>query len=89
MRKVTAEARPGIRELTKGKKAGDVVARLDFDPYYRSFRNVCTHILAPKLDEPSIRAALKAGRAYVSHDWIGDATGFRFDAVDAEASRSR
>ena len=84
MRKITAEARPGIRELTKGKKPGDVVARLDFDPYYRSFRNVCTHVQAPKPDEPSIRAALKAGRAYVSHDWMGDATGFRFEAVDVQ-----
>jgi hypothetical protein len=87
MRKVTSEARPGIKELTKGKKAGDVVARLDFDPYYRSFRNVCTHVLAPKLDEPSIRAALKAGHAFVSHDWMGDATGFRFEAVDAQAKQ--
>jgi hypothetical protein len=83
MRKITADARPGIKELTKGRKAGDVLARLDFDPYYRSFRNVSTHVLAPKLDEAALRTALKAGRAYVAHDWMGDATGFRFEAVDA------
>ena len=47
--------------MTKGHKAGDVLARLDFDPYYRSFRNSSTHVLAPKLDEAAIRAALKAG----------------------------
>jgi hypothetical protein len=82
MRKVTAAFRPGVRELTKGRKSGDVIARLDFDPYYRSFRNVATHVLAPKLDEPALRAALKAGRAFVSHDWMCDATGFRFEAVD-------
>jgi hypothetical protein len=69
--------------MTWGHKAGDVLARLDFDPYYRSFRNVSTHILAPKLDESGIRAALKAGHAYVAHDWMGDPTGFRFEAVDA------
>jgi hypothetical protein len=82
MQTVSAGLRPGVRELTKGHKAGDVLARLDFDPYYRSFRNVSTHVLAPRLDEPSVRAALKAGHAYVAHDWMGDATGFRFEAVD-------
>jgi len=83
MRKVTAALRPGIREMTRGRKAGDVLARLDFDPYYRSFRNCSTHVLAAKLEEPAIRSALKAGHAYVAHDWMGDATGFRFEAVDA------
>ena len=83
MRKITADIRPGIREMTKGRKAGDVIARLDFDPYYRSFRNSATHVIASKLDEPSIRSALKAGHAFVSHDWMCDATGFRFAASDA------
>jgi hypothetical protein len=82
MQRVTAGLRPGIKELTTGHKAGDVLARVDLDPYYRSFRNSATHVLAAKLDEPAIRAALKAGQAYVSHDWMGDATGLRFEAVD-------
>jgi hypothetical protein len=84
MRKVTAGARPGIREMTKGRKAGDVLVRLDFDPYYRSFRNSSTHILAPRLEEAAIRSALKAGHAYVAHDWMCDATGFGFEAIDAQ-----
>lgn len=82
MRKITAETRPGIREMTKGRKPGDVLAKLDFDPYYRSFRNSSTHVLAPRLDEAAIRGALRAGHAYVAHDWMCDATGFRFEAVD-------
>jgi hypothetical protein len=82
MRKVTAALRPGIKEMTKGRMPGDILARLDFDPYYRSFRNSSTHILGPKLEEPAIRAALKAGHAYVAHEWMCDATGFRFEAVD-------
>lgn len=88
MRKITAAMRPGIKEMTKGRKAGDIVAKLDFDPYYRSFRNSSTHVLAPKLDEPAIRSALKAGHAYVAHDWMCDATGFRFEAVGADGKRS-
>lgn len=84
MRKITAEVRPGIKEMTKGRKPGDVLVRLDFDPYYRSFRNSSTHVIAAKLDEATIRAALQAGHAYVSHDWMCDPTGFRFDATDGK-----
>ena len=80
MRKVTSTLRPGIREMTKGRKPGDILARLDLDPYARSFRNCNTHVLAPKLDEQTIRAALKAGHAYVAHEWMGETTGFRFEA---------
>ena len=86
MRKVSASARPGILEMTKNRKPGDVLVRLDFDPYYRSFRNASTHILAPELTEAALRTALKAGHAYVSHDWMCDATGFSFEAVQRKTS---
>src|SRR5207302_3593108 len=43
MRKVSARARPGIKEMTRGRKPGDVLVRLDVDPYFRSFRNPSTH----------------------------------------------
>ena len=78
MRLVTATLRPGVREMVAGKQNGEIVARLDFDPYVRSFGNVSTHIMASKLDEPTIRGAVSAGRVYVSHDWMGDPTGFWF-----------
>jgi hypothetical protein len=82
MRKITAAARPGIKEMVKGYKPGDIVARVDIDPYFRSFRNASTHVLAPKLDEAAIRAALKGGHAFVAHDWMCDTSGFRFAAID-------
>ena len=78
MRKFTATLRPGIRAMTMGHQPGDVLARLDFDPYFRSFQNVSTHILAAELTEDAIRAALREGHAYVSHDWMCDPTGFLF-----------
>lgn len=80
MRKISASTTPSVLEMTKDKQPGDIVARLDFDPYYRSFMNVSTHILAPEQTEPAVRAALKAGHAYVSHDWMCDPTGFVFAA---------
>jgi hypothetical protein len=83
MRTLTADAMPGIREMTKGRQPGEIVARLDFDPYYRSFRNVSTHILAPELSEAAIRAALKAGHAYVSHDYLCNPSGFVYAAQRA------
>jgi hypothetical protein len=76
---VDAKRRPGIRALTKGHRPGDVLAKVDLDPYSRAFRNVSTHILSTELDEPAIRRALREGHAYVSHDWMCDPTGFRFD----------
>jgi hypothetical protein len=88
MRKISAALRPGIKEMTRGRKPGDVLVRLDTDPYVVSFRNSSTHVLSPQLDEPSIRAGLKAGHAYVSHDWMGDPTGFRFGVIDANGKQA-
>jgi len=85
MRRITAESKPTIRELTKGHQPGDILARVDFDPYYRSFRDSATHILASELTEPAIRSALLQGHAFVSHDWMCDATGFSF-GLEASAS---
>jgi hypothetical protein len=87
MRKVSAALRPGIRQMTRGRKPGDVLARLDTDPYAVSFRNCATHVLAPRLDESTLRAALRAGHAFVAHDWMCDATGFCFSASDSRGGQ--
>ena len=87
MHPVSASLRKGIRELTKGHRPGDLLARLDVDPYSRSFRNVSTHVLAPELGEAAIRSALREGHAYVSHDWMCDPSGFRFELVAAPPRR--
>jgi len=54
----------------------------------RSFRNSSTHVLAPKLDERAVRAALKAGHAFVAHDWMCDATGFHFVANNSSGKQA-
>jgi len=78
MRRLSAESYPQIRALTKGRQPGDVLARVDFDPYFRAFRNVTTHLLAPELTEDAVRRTLRQGHAFISHDWMCDATGFTF-----------
>jgi hypothetical protein len=85
MREVKAALRPGIRAMTSGHQTGDVLARLDIDPYHRSFRNMSTHILANDLNEAAIRAALEEGHAYVSHDWMCDPTGSRFECRSGDS----
>jgi hypothetical protein len=89
MHVVSAAQRPGIRAMTKGHRAGDVLARLDIDPYHRSFRNLSTHILARDLNEAAVRAALREGQVYVSHDWMCDPTGSRFEWIDSADGASR
>ncbi|HKP11582.1 MAG TPA: histidinol phosphatase, partial [Blastocatellia bacterium] len=78
-RMTTAQV-PAVAAMLSGRKPGEVISRLDFDPYERSFRYVSTHILARELTEPAMREALRQGHAYVAHDWLCDPTGFGFIA---------
>lgn len=85
--RVTSDQKPGVAEMVKGFKPGQLIAKLDFDPYDRSFRYVATHILlAGKLSEPEVREALRRGHAYVAHDWLCDSTGFAFIAESGRKS---
>jgi len=86
-RKVTTEQSPRVAEMLTGKKAGEVIAKLDFDPYERSLSYVTTHVLLRELNEDSVRQALRQSRAYVSHDWLCDPTGFAF-IVEANGKRT-
>jgi hypothetical protein len=88
MQKVTTAQYPTISKMTAGRQPGDIVASLDFDPYYRSFHNVSTHILVDELNEEAVRAAVHAGHMYVSHDWMCDPTGFYFAAHNSEDAAS-
>jgi hypothetical protein len=87
---ITADQAPKVRQLVKGKRPGDLIARLDFDPYERSLNYVSTHILAHQLSEAAVRDALRRGHAYVSHDWLCDPTGFAFVAdIDGDGVEVR
>jgi hypothetical protein len=81
--RVSADKLPAISELVKDRKPGELIARLDFDPYDRSMKYVSTHILSRELTESAVRNALKQGHAYVAHDWLCDSTGFAFVARKA------
>ncbi|HZS06993.1 MAG TPA: histidinol phosphatase [Blastocatellia bacterium] len=85
--KITADRASRLTELTAGRQAGDIIARLDFDPYERSLSYVSTHILAKGLSEAATRGALKQAHVYVAHDWLCDPTGFAFVAESVKPSR--
>ena len=74
------EKLPPVKLLTAGRKAGDLILDLDFDPYVYSFRHVSTHLLLKNVSEAEVRQALGDGRAYVAFDWFADPTGFVYRA---------
>jgi hypothetical protein len=78
---VTTAKLPEVAALLKGKKPGELIAKLDFDPYERSLNYVSTHILANELSEAATRDALRLGHAFVAHDWLCDSKGFAFVAI--------
>jgi hypothetical protein len=86
-RKVKTERAPRVAEMLKNKAPGEVIAKLDFDPYERSLRYVTTHFLMRKVNESSVRQALRQSRVYVAHDWLCDPTGFAFIA-EADGKRT-
>jgi len=57
--------------------------KLVLDPYPVAFRNTVTHVLARELSERSVTDSLRAGRAYVAHDWLCDPKGFAYFAVNS------
>ncbi len=74
---------PKLQPMAAGKKPGDTILALRLDPYPVSMLHTGTHLLMKDLTEKTVRETLEAGRAYVSFDWLADATGFDFAAVSA------
>jgi hypothetical protein len=70
-----------FKELSKGRKPGEVLRRILLDPYQYSLRHVGTHLLMTDLTKQDVWDALEAGRAFVAFDWLADATGFDFAAI--------
>lgn len=85
MREVPVALRPGMAQILTGRADGETFRLVDLDPYYRAFRCVSTHVMAPALEEGLLRTAVKAGHVFVAHEWMGDATGFRMAWVEGDA----
>ena len=63
--------------------AGKTLLGIQLDPYATSFRLVRMHVLIEQgktLDAVSLMEALRAGHCYIGFDFLGDASGFVFEA---------
>jgi len=75
---------PFVKGLTTGKQPGDVLFSLVVDPYQVALRHVGTHLLVRELTQDEVWEALGEGRVYVAFDWLCDATGFDFVALEGD-----
>src|ERR1041385_1419231 len=67
--------------------SGKTLLGLQLDPYATSFRLVRLHVLIEQgktLDAGSLMEALRAGHCYIGFDFLGDASGFVFEAENGK-----
>jgi hypothetical protein len=65
--------------------SGKTLVGIELDPYEVSFRLVRLHVLIEEgkaLEATSLLEAVQAGHCYVGFDFLGDASGFSFEAED-------
>jgi hypothetical protein len=63
--------------------SGKTLLGVQLDPYETSFRLVRLHALIEKnrpVDGPAVLSAVRAGHCYIGFDFLGDASGFSFEA---------
>ena len=66
--------------------SGKKLLGIQLDPYNVSFRLVRLHVLIDEhksLDEVSLMEAIRAGHCFIGFDYLGDASGFSFEADHA------
>lgn len=67
--------------------SGKTLLGIQLDPYATSFRLVRLHVLIEQgktLDAGSLMEALRAGHCYIGFDFLGDASGFMFEAENGK-----
>jgi hypothetical protein len=66
--------------------SGKTLLGIQLDPYEVSFRLVRLHVLVEQnktLDETSLLEAVRAGHCFIGFDFLGDTSGFAFEAENA------
>ena len=69
--------------LSLQDRSGKTLLGVQLDPYETSFRLVRLHALIEKnrpLDPPSLLSAVRAGHCFIGFDFLGDSSGFSFEA---------
>lgn len=69
--------------LSLQDRSGKTLLGVQLDPYETSFRLVRLHALIEKnrpFDPPSLLSAVRAGHCFIGFDFLGDSSGFSFEA---------
>ena len=67
--------------------SGKTLLGIQLDPYATSFRLVRLHVLVPQgqaLDATSVLEAVRAGHCFIGFDFLGDTSGFVFEAQNGK-----
>src|SRR5215213_1509741 len=67
--------------------SGKTLVGIQLDPYATSFRLVRLHVLVDQgktLDATNLMEAVRAGHCFIGFDFLGDTSGFVFEAENAE-----
>ena len=71
-----------LLKIPEGAKPGDVLLRMQLDPYEYSLRHAGTHLLVSELTQEAVWEALEEGRTYVAFDWLADPKGFDLALIE-------
>jgi hypothetical protein len=71
-----------VLKIPEGAQPGDVLLKLQLDPYEFSLRHAGTHLLVSDLTQEAVWEALEEGRTYVAFDWLADARGFDLTLIE-------
>ena len=75
-------------KIPKDAKQGDVLLKMQLDPYENSLRHAGTHLLVKDLTAEGVFEALEEGRTFVAFDWLADAKGFDIAILANDGQRS-
>ena len=63
-------------KIEKDAKPGDILLKMQLDPYENSLRHAGTHLLVRELSAESVFEALEEGRSFVAFDWLANSKSF-------------
>lgn len=63
-------------KIEKDAKPGDILLKMQLDPYENSLRHAGTHLLVRELSAEAVFEALEEGRSFVAFDWLANSKSF-------------
>ena len=77
-----------LLKIPQGAKPGDLLLKLQLDPYQNSLRHAGTHVLVNELSQEGVWEGLEEGRTWVAFDWLADSKGFDVALIESSENPS-